>query len=178
MSRQYWVSPLAPFHIADGTAVTASTISDMSPAPPIILPANLLEIGSRLEFSAFGRLTTTASPGTAFVIGIYIGPGAISAGLALAATAALTPKASQTNMTWRLEGNAQVRAVGASTTGQILGALEVSNITTNGTDMAPSTAPTALGFDTTVANKVMLGITLGTTSQSITCHHFGVRLVN
>jgi hypothetical protein len=178
--RQYWMAPLPPFHTADGTAVTASTITDASPAPPIVIPANMLEVGSRLEFQAWGRLTTTASPGTAFVLGVYLAPPATApaSGNAIAATASLTPKASQTNMSWRLEGNASVRAVGSGTAASIIGLLEVSNITANGTDLAPATAPTALGFDSTVANAVKVAVTIGAASQSFTVHYLGVRLVN
>lgn len=178
MSRQYWVTPLPPFHIADGTANTGTTIADLSPAPPIVIPGSMLEIGSRLEFSAFGRYTTSATA-TTIVIGIYLAPpaSAIASGNAVAVTSAITIKPSLTNATWRVEGNGTIRAVGATTAAQLLAALECSNLTSNGTDMAPATAPTAFGFDSTVANSVRIGATLSV-AQSITCHYFGVRLVN
>jgi hypothetical protein len=175
--RQYWVAPLPPFHVADGTAVTAAALADISPAPNVILPANFLEIGSRLEFSAFGRFSTAATPGTN-VVGIYLSASgaAIASGAALAVTAALALKASQTNTTWRLEGNATVRAVG--TAGSILGALEISNLTTNGTDMAPATAPAAVTYDTTAPLTVRLGVTPSVATGSWQCHYFGTRLIN
>jgi hypothetical protein len=175
--RQYWVAPLPPFQTADGATLTAAALGELSPTPAVVLPANLLEAGSRLEFSAFGRITTAATPGT-WTFGIYIGTGAIAAGQAAIVSAALAAKASMTTVTWRIEGNASVRAVGSGTTGQVIGVLEISNITTNGTDMAPATAPTAFGFDTTVANAVRLGVTPSVATGSITCHYFGVRLVN
>lgn len=175
--RQYWVAPLPPFHIADGTALTAAALADASPAPGIIIPSNTLELGSRLEFQAIGRFTSTATPGTV-VIGIYLSASAaaIASGHALAITSAIVPVASSTNRTFRIEGNAQVRAVGS--TGSILGALEVSNITSNGTDMAPATAPTAVTYDTTAPLTVRLGITPSVATGSWTCHYMGVRLVN
>jgi hypothetical protein len=181
--RQYWITPLPPFHIADGAAYSTSvTLTDVSPAPSIVIPANMLEIGSRLEFSCFGRFSNVATTPT-LLLGIYIAPlaTAIAAGNAIAATSALTTvTAPVTNRTFRIEGNASVRAVGAGTAGQIIGVLEVSNVTSNGTDMAPATAPAALGFDTTVANKVMVGAQWGTSAagNTLTCHYFGVRLVN
>lgn len=178
MARQYWVAPLPPFHTTDGTAYTGTAaIGDISPAPSIVLPGNFLEVGYRLEFSAFGRYTSTGTPGTV-IIGVYIGTGAIASGQALAATAALTVQTSQTNRTWRLEGNASVRTIGASTAATALGVLEVSNVTTNGTDMAPATAPTALAFDSTIANKVMVGVTPSVTTGSWQLHYLGVRWVN
>jgi hypothetical protein len=177
MARQYWVAPVPPFHTADGTAATAAALAEISPTPALVLPANLLEAGGRLEFSAFGRMTTAATPG-AWTFGIYIGTAAIGAGQAAIVSAAITAVASQTNKTWRLEGNASVRTVGASTAATILGCLEISNVSTNGTDLAPATAPTAFAFDSTVANFVRLGATPSLATGSIQCHYFGMRLVN
>lgn len=175
--RQYWVAPLPPFHTADGPALTAAALADASPTPSIIIPANILEVGSRVEFAAFGRFTATATPGT-IVAGVYLSPSAaaIATGHALATTAAIVPVASSTNRSFRVEGNCSVRAVGAS--GSLLGLLEVSNITANGTDLAPATAPTAVTFDTTVPLTVRLGLTPSVATGSWTLHYFGVRLVN
>lgn len=175
--RQYWVAPLPPFHVADGAAATAAALAEISPLPQIVLPANMLEQGSRLEFSAFGRITTAATPGT-WTFGIYIGTGAIASGQGAIVSAALAAKASMTNVTWRVEGNASVRAVGTGTAATVIGVLEISNITSNGTDLAPATAPATFGFDSTIANIVRLGITPSVATGSITCHYFGVRLVN
>lgn len=178
--RQYWVAPLPPFHTADGTAYTGTAaIGDVSPAPATVVPANALEAGSRLEFQAFGRFTSTGTPGTV-VVGLYLCPPAttIATGNAIVATAALTVLASKTNQTWRLEGNASVRTVGSGTAATIIGCAEVSNITTLATDIAPATAPATLGFDSTVANKIAIGVTPSVTTGSWTVHYFGVRLVN
>lgn len=178
MARQYWVAPLPPFHVADGTTATAAALAELSPTPPVIIPGNFLEQGSRLEFSAFGRISWAATPGT-FTWGIYIGTAAIATGQAAIVSAALAPAASAvTNRTWRIEGNAQIRTVGSGTAATILGALEISNISSNGTDLAPATAPTAFTFDSTVANFVRLGYTPSLTTASATCHYFGVRIVN
>jgi len=179
VSRQYWVAPLPPFHTADGTAATAAALGDLSPAPPVVIPARLLEAGVRLEFQAFGRYTSTATPGTV-TVGLYIGPPATAIGsVAVAAvTAALTVQASQTNRSWRIEGNGSIRTIGSGTAATILGLLEVSNITTNGTDLAPATAPAAVGFDSTVDNSVRIGVTPSVATGSWQLHYLGVRLVN
>jgi hypothetical protein len=177
--RQYWVAPLPPFHTADGTAYTGTAaIGDISPAPALVIPAHALEVGSRLAFCAFGRFTATATPGT-IVIGIYIAPtaSAIASGQAVAATSAIVPLASATNQAWRLEGNGSIRTVG--TTGTIIGLLEISSVVSLTTsNLAPPTAPATLTFDTTVANKVMVGVTPSVTTGSWQLHYFGVRLVN
>jgi hypothetical protein len=178
MARQYWLAPVPPFHVVDGPTLTAAALGEASPVPQIILPANQLELGSRLEFSSFGRLTTAATPGT-FTFGIYIGTGAIASGQAAIVSAAIAGVASQTNRTWRIEGNAQVRSIGgAGANSTIIGVLEISNISSNGTDLAPATAPTAFSFDSTVANIIRLGYTPSLATASLVCHHFGVRLVN
>lgn len=179
MARQYWVQPVSPFHIADGSAYASSaSLTDVGPTPSIVLPANLLEVGSRLEFVAFGRFSTTGTP--TLTLGIYLGTGAIASGQAICASAALTTPSSVTNQTFRIEGNASVRAVGSGTSATIIGAAEISNVTSTATNMAPATAPATLGFDSTIANKVMLGATWGTSSSSntLTCHYFDVRLIN
>lgn len=177
MARSYYVAPLPPFHRADGATLTAAALAELSPTPPVIIGGNTLEEGSRLEFSAFGRITTAATPGT-WTFGIYIGTAAIAVGQAAIVSAALAAKASMTTVTWRIEGNASVRSVGASTAATIIGVLEISNITSNGTDLAPATAPTAFAFDSTVNNFVRLGITPSVATGSIICHYFGCRLVN
>jgi hypothetical protein len=92
-------------HTADGTAVTAAALADASPTPNIVIPANFLEVGSRLEFQVAGRYTTTATQGT-IVMGIYLAASAaaIATGQALCVTSALTPVAATTNRSWRLGG--------------------------------------------------------------------------
>lgn len=179
MSRQYWVAPLPPFHTADGTAyATSTTLTDVAPTPQVLLPAGLLEVGTRLEFYAFGRYSNTGTP--TLTLGIYSGTigQAIGSAAVVCATSALTTVSGVTNRTWRLEGHAQVRAAGTS--GSVLGIAEVSNITTNGTDLAPATAPAAVTLDTTVARYLTVGATWGTSSASntLTVHYVGFRLVS
>lgn len=178
MARQYWVAPLSPFHTADGAANASAVLTEISPRPPIILPGQMLEAGSRLEFSAFGRYTSTATQGT-LTIGIYLGTSdTIASGQAAILSGTITPQASQTNRTWRLEGNASIRTVGTGTGATLIGCLEISNISTNGTDLAPATAPTTFAFDSTVSNFLKLGMTASVSTGSWTCHYFGARLVN
>lgn len=179
MGNQRWVMPLGPFHTADGTAYnTSTTLTDVGPTPSIVIPANYLEVGMRLEWVVFGRFSTTSTP--TLTLGIYLGTGAISSGQAVCATSALTTPSGVTNQTFRIEGNASIRAVGSSTSATIIGVSEVSNVTTTATNMAPATAPATLGFDSTIANKIMVGATWGTSSASntLTVHYFDVRSVN
>lgn len=170
--RQYWSAPLAPFHIADGTALASSTtLTDISPTPNITLPANFLDPGMTLWFTAWGRFSTTATP--TLLLGLYYGG---VAGVAICATAAITTPSAVTNQTWRFEGEARVRTIGSS--GTILGVAVAENVSTTATNMAPATAPTAATIDTTAAKALTIGAQWGTNSASntITCHHFAVEV--
>jgi hypothetical protein len=175
MSRIYLTQTFPPLITADGPTVTAAALATISPAPDILLAAlGPLEAGFSFEWSAFGRITTAATPGT-WTFGLYIGTSTIASGQAAVVSAALAAKASMTNVTWRLEGNATIRAIGTGTTATVRGCMEISNITSNGTDLAPATAPADFGFDSTVANVVRLGITPSVATGSIICHQFRVR---
>ena len=180
--RQYWIAPIPPFHIADGTAYTGTAaLGDISPAPPIVIPANTLETGSRLEINCFGRYTSSGTPGTV-TLGCYIGPTATAIGsvAVLAVSASITVPASQTNRTFRIEGNASVRSHG--TAGTIIGSLEITNVSgtspASDTTIAPYTGPATVAVDTTVANSVRIGVTPSVTTGSWQAMYFGVRLVN
>ena len=172
--RQYWVAPLSPLHTADGTALANSTtLTDISPSPSIVIPANLLEVGSLVRVKAWGRFSTTATP--TLLIGIYYGG---VSGVAVCATSALTSISGATNTTWRLEGEFRVRSVGSS--GTVIGAASAYGITaTTAVAMAPATAPATATVDTTAAKALTVGAQWGTASASntITCHHFDVEMV-
>lgn len=173
MPRQYWTAPIGPMHTVDGTAYASSTtLTDVSPAPQIVIPANTLEQGVVMRVTAFGRFSTTGTP--TLTLGVYYGG---VAGVALAVTSAVTTPSGVTNRTWRFEGDFRVRTPGAS--GTIIGVGVAENITTGATDMAPATAPATATIDTTTAKALTLGAQWGTNSASntLTCHHFDVELV-
>ena len=173
--RQYWVAPLSPLHTADGTALASSTsLGDVSPAPNIVLPANQLEVGSLLRFEAFGRYSTTGTP--TLLLGVYYGG---VAGVAIAATAAITTPSGVTNNSWYLRGQARVRSVGSS--GTILGAITVDGVSgATAVNIGPATAPATATVDTTAAKALTVGAQWGTNSASntLTCHHFSVELIS
>lgn len=177
--REYWVAPLPPFQIADGSAYANSiTLTDVAPTPAIVVPAGMLELGSRLEWEIFGRYSNTGTP--TLTLGIYSGTigQAIGSGVALCVSAAITTVSGVTNQTFRMQGGGQVRAVGTS--GTILAATEISNVSTVACNMAPATAPATATIDTTVSRYITVGATWGTQSASntLTIHHMGVRLSN
>jgi hypothetical protein len=178
MPRNYWMQGVPPFHTADGTAVTATTITDSTPAPSVVLPANFMGefAGARLEVQAWGVYTTSATA-TTVTFGIYSGTigQAISAATLLAASSAVTMVASSTNKVWRMEGNLAIRSIGATGTGVCV--VEASGITSGGLDFASTAAGSTFTIDTTVARYLALGVTISV-AQSWTTRYFGVRSVN
>lgn len=178
MARQYWVSPLPPFGVADGTALaTSTTLTDISPAPPIVIPANQLEIGTEIEVEACGQFSTTATP--TLLIGAYYGA---VAGVALAASAATTTGSGAAAWPWIYRYRGVVRAVGSagSINGQALLMLGTSL-----TAFTPVACPATAGartvtIDTTAAKAVTVGAQWGTSSASntITLNDISVSIVN
>lgn len=176
MARTLYVAPIPPLNATAGAAYASSaTIADVSPAPQIILPANLLDVGQVLRLKAFGVLSTTGAP--TIILGFYYGG---VAGTALAASAAITTGSGVANVPWELEYEGRVRSTG--TAGTIMGrgtmqlGTSVSAITFN---PIPATALATVTVDTTTAKQITTGATWGTSSPSntLTCHHMGVELI-
>lgn len=180
MPRNYWASEIPGFSIADGTALTTTTLTDISPSPQKVTPANFAgEYGGaifKVEAAGFYTLGATASNVT---IGLYTGTigQAIGAGVAVAITSAVAQVTSSTNRPWRIEGLVQIRTVGA--TGTAVGFLEVGNVTSGGRDYATTAAGGTATVDTTVARWWGIGATLSSaTGNSVTCRVLEIMSVN
>lgn len=173
MSSQYWESVLtAPAHTADGAAYhTSTTITDISPTPNLVLPANYLYPGSVLRVHAFGRYSTTGTP--TLLLGVYYGA---VAGVALAETGAITTPSGVTNITWILELDIFCRTAGTSGTVIAAGKVFGINAATNSVNYMPATAPATATINTTAASALTIGADWGTSSalNTITCHAFYV----
>lgn len=176
MARTLYVAPIPPLNVSAGTALANSvTLTDISPAPQIVVPANALDNGQILRLKAFGVLSTTVTP--TILAGFYWGG---VAGTALAASAAITTGSGVTNVPWELEYEGRVRTTG--TGGTIMGrgtfqlGTSVSAVTVN---PIPATALATVTIDTTTAKVISVGAQWGTAnaSNTITCHHFGVELI-
>src|SRR6266487_3811533 len=105
--RQYWETALPPFHTADGTAYgTSVTLTDVSPTPNITIGANQLEVGSEIQIRAYGQYSSAATAPT-LLLGFYYGG---IAGVALAASTAVTVTASAAAWPWELYWRGVVRS--------------------------------------------------------------------
>lgn len=174
--RTLYVAPIPPLNVTAGTAYNTSvTLTDVSPAPQIVLPANQLDVGMVLRMCAFGVFSTTVTP--TLLEGFYYGG---VAGVALAATAAVATASGVTNVPWRIEYEGRIRSTG--TAGTIMG----NGMEWRGTTVAawavtplPVTALATVTIDTTTAKSLTVGAQWGTSSASntLTCHHFSVELI-
>lgn len=158
----------------DGAALASSTtLTEISAVADLVLGANELLVGSVLRVTAAGRYSTTGTP--TLLLGLYYGG---VAGVALAASAAITTPSGVTNLTWRLEALITVRSIGSSGTAMAIG--EVKGISSaTGVNLLPASAPAVATIDTTAAKALVLGAQWGANSASdtITCHQFLVESV-
>lgn len=176
MSRQYWVAPIGPLTISDTANATFTTLRDISTAPQITLPANALELGSELELQASGEFSTTGTP--TFTLGFYLGG---VAGVALAASSAITTGSGAAAWPWVMRWRGVVRAIGTA------GSIKGQGVLYFGTSLTaftvrpiPETAATrTVAIDTTVAKALTVGSACGTSSgsNSITCYDLSAKLV-
>lgn len=178
MGRQYWVTPAPPFHTTNGTAYnTSTTLTDVSPLPNIVIPANLLEPGFELEVEAAGEFSNTGTP--TLLLGVYFGG---VAGVALAATSAVTTTTGAAAWPWQLRWRGVVRTNG--TAGSINGQGRVyigTALTAFTTRPFPETAAgRTVTVDTTTAKAITIGAQWGTSSASntLTVNDISVKLVN
>ncbi len=175
MGQQLWTNPLAVAPIADGAAYASSTsLTQISPTPDVIVKPNTASIGQVLRVSAFGRVSTTATP-TLLIAPYWGGVGGV---LMLTGAAAITCGSGITNLTWTFEATFTIRSIGSS--GTIIGAARIGGISgANAVDFSPASAPTVATIDTTAGKALVLGATWGTNSGSntITVHGYSVEAV-
>ncbi|MEO5664881.1 MAG: hypothetical protein ABIR39_16550 [Nocardioides sp.] len=138
----------------------------------------MLEIGSEIEIYAEGQFSNTATP--TLLLGLYYGG---VAGVALAASAAVTTVTAAVAWPWQMQWRGTVRAVG--TAGSIQGQGRLLMPASISQFQAPYAAPITLALrtvavDTTVAKSITVGAQWGTSSASntLTCTNISVQLVS
>lgn len=189
MSYNSWNQTLITSQV-DGSALsnTTTATSILPGAAKFTLPANVLQIGTKLILRAHGRISTVVTTPGNMTFDIRAGASTV---IWNGAATALNVSA-QTNATWDLEVNMIVRAIGASTTANLIGvgkwtsraalnAPAVGTTTGVGVVLLPDTAPAVgSGFDSTAANVIDLFSTwsVANASNSITCHMAELVLCN
>lgn len=174
MPYMVWESLLnSPQPTAAGTALANSTtLTDISVAPQFTLPANFLQAGSAIQFTAFGVFSTTATP--TLLLGVYYGG---VAGTALATTGAITTGSGVTNVPWRLKLTTTVRTTGSSGTAMSQGVFGMGTSVSAWNFLPlPNTALATVTIDTTAAKTLTVGAqwSAASASNTITLHGFYV----
>lgn len=162
MAKQTWAAVISEPYTADGAAYASSTtLTDVSPTPNTIIPANYLVPGDVLEVLATGRFSTTSTPN--LTLGIYLGG---VAGTALCATAVTATPSSVTNQTFIVRATIQVRTIGSAGSIETIGT--AANIGAATAYMPATGTGLVSSLDTTSAKALTLGATWGTSSASNT----------
>lgn len=152
MSRQFWNESLW-WAVADGTAV-ANTTTETIVFPDVTIPANYMQDGRTLRLSAYGKLSTTATPTITFAIRW----GGVS-GTLLATTEAITNGSGVSNVNWSVNALIQTRSNGSTGTLLVAGEAKVHTSATavatnvfgvSGYD-APAAVTAALNADTALS---------------------------
>ena len=120
MPNPSWNNTLSPFATARG-AVSGPSASAIAIEPMAhYTGVEELQLGTLLEFEAWGEITTPASV-TTFQFGVYYGATPGTPSNIIWAHTAQTPTASLTSIPWHFRIGAEVIAVGAAGTAQLYG---------------------------------------------------------
>jgi len=177
MPLQSWEAVLNVPGEGAGTALASSTtLTDISPAPQLTLPAGYMYICQRLRVIAYGIFSTTGTP-TLLIGGYYGGV----AGTALATTGAVTTGSGAANWPWRLQLEIYVRTLGSSGTVWCNGIVFLGTaLTTISSLWIPNSQTQPITVDTTAAKALTVGAQWGTNSASntITCEDMYVEAIS
>jgi hypothetical protein len=174
--RTYYQAPIPPLHILDGSAFnTFTAFQSIAPAPPIALPANILEIGSEIWLEFDGAFSNTGTP--------TLGLGFLYGATVLAAGTAITTTTAAASWPVHAEWKGRVRTVGTAGTIQGSGFWMLGTSLTAFSTLQAMPATLALRtvtIDTTVAAAVSPGAVWGTSSASntITVNRFSCTLIS
>jgi hypothetical protein len=179
MPVQYWESVVnagSPYQSTTGsTYASSNTLTDVSPAPQITLPANYYYVGQLFRMTAWGIFSSSSGPN--LTIGFYYGG---VAGVALCATAATTTS-NPTNGMWHAEATTRITGLGASGSGGScvsFGLCHGIASTASTPVFMPTTSSSgnSVNISTNAANAWTCGALWGTNSSSntLTCYFFSL----
>jgi hypothetical protein len=191
MSLQTWVETLVTAQV-DGTALNTSTTptSIIPAAARYTLPPNYMAVGKALRIKFAGRISNiVTTPGT-LTLDVRMGP--TSNIIVFSGGAMQLSTTAHTNLPIVGEIMLTCRAIGASTTANLMGqawvasqALSLTAVadstTTPAQLLAPNTAPAVgTGFDSTVAMVVDLfgTFSINNAANSIQLHQYSLEALN
>lgn len=182
-SADGYIKKLGPHATVDVTAVTlVGTNKALYPVANIpAMGKDYWFAGKEVEIEVVGRITTGATPGN-LTLALFYGTGADANGVSLAASAAQTLIASQTNITWKAKFTVRCISIGAAGTlfadgeGKFESAVIAARLF-----LIPATAPAVSGAcDLTVASNVLSlqALRSGSTAETMQVHRVTVREQN
>jgi hypothetical protein len=176
--RQSWAAPVPPSHITDGAAYLSSTsLTDVSPLPPIKIGANGFDVGTEFELYAEGQFSNTGTP--TLILGFYWGG---VAGVALAASGAITTITGATAWPWQMAYRGTVRAIGTAGSVQGQGRLYMPASLTQfqAAYAIPATlALRTVAIDTSIEKTITVGAqwSANSASNTLTCTNISVQII-
>jgi hypothetical protein len=181
MSSNSWNQTLITAQ-GDGSALSNSTTptSILPAGARFNFPSNLWAVGNKFRINASGRISTAgASPGT-LTLDTRLGASTVIFNGGASGTLAV----SATNLTWDLKIDLTVRAIGASTSANVLGTGVLITAALSAATpilLLPTSAPAVgTGFDSTASNFIDLFATfsVASASNSITLHEYELVFCN
>lgn len=174
--RISYLGSVSPLHTANGTAYnTSAALTDVSSKPDTVISANTLEIGSEIEVLADGNFSNTGTP--TLLLGFYYGG---IAGVALAASTAITTTTAAASWPFQLYYRGTVRSLGTAGSIEGQGRLYLPTSLTALTLRAiPETlAARTVSIDTTAPKAITVGAQWGTNNalNTLTCTNISIRL--
>jgi len=174
--------PLTPLHVADGAAFnTFTTFQDVSPVPQLVLPQQMMDVGTELFFYANGEFSTTGTP--TLSIGFWFNGAAGAAPTSiLAQSAAITTGSGAAAWPWEAWWRGRLRGIGSSGsfkgTGELILGTSLTAVTLN--PMPTTQALRTVTVDTTANRAVGVGAAWGTSSvsNSITVYNLSVLAIS
>lgn len=183
MDGNFYSDLRAPFITSDVAAVTlAATNKALYPIANVpAMGKDYWWVGKKVRIEAFGRITTAVTPGN-LTLALFYGTGADANGVSLAASAAQTLIASQTNISWRCRLTIHCRSTGSAGTLFCTGEAQfgAAVIAASGF-LIPATAPAvSASVDLTVASNVLSlqALRSGSTAETMQIHELSVIAMN
>jgi hypothetical protein len=166
--------PLTPLHVADGASFsTFTTFIDVSPVPQLVLPQQMMDVGTELYLYASGEFSTTGTP--TLSIGFWFNGAAGAAPTSILAQSNTITTGTATAWPWEAWWRGRLRAIGSSAQFVGLGTLELgTSLTAYSLNPMPITqALRTVTVDTTANRAIGVGAAWGTSnaSNSILVHH-------
>ena len=175
--------PLTPLHVTDGAAFNSfTTFQDVSPAPQLVLPQQMMDVGLELFLYANGEFSTTGTP--TLSIGFWFNGSAGAAPTSiLAQTTTVTTPSGAAAVPWEAWWRGRLRAIGASGSFKGIGTAHIgASLTAYNT---PSPMPTTqaartVTVDTTQNRAIGVAAAWGTNSASntITCYNLSALAIS